>query len=317
MGAKLIMSRMKNKHKAHEIWYYNNGRLKKENIVAEKWVRLIYESPVGSSTLPYLVKRKFLSYLYGRYCQTEHSAKKIPQFIEENQIDMTGFGYDPQNPHYKNFTEFFIREKEVLFSDAPATLCSPCEGLATVSTDIDPRKLIAAKGNTFTLKELFDDRALGESYAGGTMLRLRLTPANYHRMHFFDGGKVNSVKFIDGDLFSVSPIALNGIARLYCRNKRAVISFSSVNFGDVTIVEVGATFVGSIVHCFDEPADVRRGQQASYFMPGGSLVMIFFKKDAFAPQTELLEHSGEGYETKVAIGEILGYAPGKQTGGTM
>ena len=307
------------KPKREEIWYYNNGRYERERICAEKWMRLVYESPLGGATLPFVVKRKLFSRLYGMYCQTKFSAKKIPQFIKDNQVDMTGC-----TGNYKNFAEFFAREKNnISFPDKPEILGSPCEGLISAYTDIVPEKLIAAKGSYFSLAELFGDDALAKDYHNGTMIKIRLTPANYHRMHFFDSGKIAGTSFIDGDLYSVSPLALSRIVRLYCRNKRALILFSSQNFGNVVIVEVGATFVGSIIHCFDkddkddkddendknnengENEYVHRGQLASYFMPGGSLVLLFFKRGAFMPKDELIIQTNKGYETKIHVGDAL------------
>jgi phosphatidylserine decarboxylase len=109
-------------------------------------------------------------------------------------------------------------------------------------------------------------------------------------------------------LYSVSPLAIRRIARLYCRNKRALIVLSTKNFGKVTLVEVGATFVGGIVHCFKNGEVVRRAQQASFFKPGGSLLLAFFEKGKYIPDGELLRQTAGGYETKVRIGEALGAA---------
>ena len=282
---------------------YNNGKLEQERIVAERWMRLIYENPVGRASLLWWVKRRTVSRIYGLYCRTPFSARKIQQFIEENEIDMTGCDDGP----YKNFAQFFSREKNgVSFPEEPSVLGSPCEGMVSVATDITPDKMIAAKGAEFSLSELFGDESLAESYNGGTMLSIRLTPSNYHRMHFFDDGVVTGAKFLKGDLYSVNPLAVGRVRRLYCRNKRAIINFSSQHFGDVAMVEVGATFVGSIVHCFDVGETVSRGQQASFFLPGGSLVLLFFKAGMFAPKEELVHQTNAGYETKSLIGHPLG-----------
>lgn len=265
-------------------------------------MRLIYESPVGGAPLKFLVKRKFLSRIYGAYCRTNHSARMIPGFIENYNIDMNDYVGT-----YKNFAEFFIRERaDVSFPQEQDVLGSPCEGVASVYPDIDPQKLIAAKGTHFSLGELFNDEALAKSYQGGTMIKIRIAPANYHRLHFFDEGVVTGSKHINGSLYSVSPVALNRIARLYCLNKRALVSFSSKNFGDVALVEVGATFVGSIVNLFEHGVPVERGQQAGYFLPGGSLILMFFKKGEFMPAEFLVEQTAAGYETKIGLGEVLG-----------
>jgi phosphatidylserine decarboxylase len=60
------------------------------------------------------------------------------------------------------------------------------------------------------------------------------------------------------------------------------------------------------VHCFKDGEEVRRGQQASYFKPGGSLLLMFFKEGAFKPHETILNQTAAGYETKLGIGEVLG-----------
>jgi len=281
--------------------YNADGVLEQEHIFPEKFMRLIYENPVGKASLLWLVKRKAVSRMYGLYCRTRHSAKMIPKFINQYDIDMTGC-----DGRYKNFAQFFAREMEgINFPQEPEFLGSPCEGIVSVFPNLKHDQVVAAKGASFSLAELFKDASLAREYEGGTMVSIRLTPANYHRMHFFDSGKVTNTRIIKGDLYSVSPLALNRIVRLYCRNKRAVINFATDNFGEVVLVEVGATFVGSIVHCFENGERVERGQMASYFKPGGSLVLMFLKEGQYVPRPELVERTDEGHETKISIGEAL------------
>jgi len=299
---KISERKIRKMNRRQQIWVYNDGQLEMERICPERIMRLIYENPVGGASLLWLVKRKAVSRLYGLYCRTKHSAKGIPQFIEKYNVDMTGC-----DGEYKNFAQFFAREKTgVAFPANPSTLGSPCEGLVSVFNNIDPAQIITAKGTHFSLKELFADEELANQYEGGTMVSIRLTPANYHRMHFFDTGVVTSTRMIKGDLYSVSPLALRRVVRLYCRNKRALIQFQTENFGEVVLVEVGATFVGSIVHCFTEGEAVTRGDVASYFKPGGSLVLMFLKKDNFTPDPETLQRTIDGIETKTLIGAPIG-----------
>ncbi|MCL2697038.1 MAG: phosphatidylserine decarboxylase [Oscillospiraceae bacterium] len=295
-------NKLKRNNKQDDVIIYNNGQYEKEFIPAEKGMRLIYGNPVCGPPMLFLVKRKLVSRLYGRYCRTRSSARRIPKFIKKYRVDMTGC-----EGTYRSFADFFAREKNNLsFPEKQGVLGSPCEGLVSINTGIEPENLIAAKDSVFSLPELFGDGRLAEEYRGGTMVRLRLTPTNYHRMHFFDDGVVGAPKFIKGHLYSVNPLAVGRIARLYCRNKRAVFSVSTENFGDVILVEVGATFVGSIVHCFEGGQTVSRGQQASYFLPGGSLVLMFFKKDTLVPDGEILAQTEKGFESKISAGEPLG-----------
>jgi phosphatidylserine decarboxylase len=105
-----IIRKNRNK-KINEIYIYNGGRYEKEQIHAERWMRLLYENPVGGAPLKLLIKRKIVSRWYGMYCRTPLSAKQIPGFIEKYNIDMKGC-----DGPYKSFAEFFSREKkDILF----------------------------------------------------------------------------------------------------------------------------------------------------------------------------------------------------------
>ena len=293
------------KKKARQnILIYNNGKIEEERICPERLMRLIYENPVGGASLLWLVKRKAISRIYGLYCRTRLSARAIPRFIKKYDVDMEGC-----ESKYRNFAQFFSREKKCIqFPQQKNELGLPCEGLVSVFENIDPSALIAVKGAHFSLHDLFSDKELADEYANGHMVSIRLTPANYHRMHFFDDGVVQETRAIKGDLYSVSPLALKRIAKLYCRNKRALIKIETKNFGDVVLVEVGATFVGSIVHCFTDGQAVKRGEVASYFKPGGSLVLMFLKSGVLSPDADLVLRTTDGIETKMSIGTTIGTA---------
>jgi len=284
---------------------YDNGELKAEKIIADKWMRLLYDDALGRASLMRLASRKAVSRLYGLYCRTRHSARMIPGFIADNHVDMAGCAGAGQ---YKHFAAFFSREKKgISFPGAGRLLGSPCEGLVSAYADIDPDNMIAAKGAVYSLGELFGNAALAEKYRGGACLRVRLTPAHYHRMHFFDHGEITDVRCIDGDLYSVNPLAVARVARLYCQNKRVRVQIATRNFGEVVIVEVGATFVGSIVHRFLVGDNARRGRQASYFLPGGSLVLVYFKEGAVALDADILGRTAQGVETATKIGAVVGH----------
>jgi len=295
---------------------YHNGTTQPEKIVAEKWLRLIYgtDKAAAPASLATLASRKLVSRLYGAYCQSPRSQHLIKSFIANNDIDLTGCAGS-----YENFAQFFARKKSgIEFPTDAGVMGSFCEGLASVYENIDPEAVIAAKGATYTLAELFgggvgyEERAegerLAEKYRGGTHLHLRITPTDYHRMHFFDDCEVTDATFINGDLHSVNPLAVAKIARLYCQNKRVRVQVATENFGDVTLMEVGATFVGSIVHRFLVGDRARRGRQASYFLPGGSLVLAFFEKGKIKFDAGIVARTAQGIETRVQVGERIGNA---------
>ncbi len=92
------------------IKYYNRKKEKYEieNIAGEKILRWTYESPVGKTFLELFIKRKVVSKVYGMYCNSKLSRKKINGFINDFDIDMSRF--KNKENEYKSFNEFFTEE---------------------------------------------------------------------------------------------------------------------------------------------------------------------------------------------------------------
>ncbi len=278
-----------------------------EQVAGDKYLKWTYSSPIGKSVTELLVKKKLFSFLYGKYSDSRLSARKIPSFIKEFNIDMKL--YENPNNKYQSFNDFFIRrlaEEEKHIDKNPRNLIAPGDGRLTVYTNIDIDRLIQVKSLSYSLKELINNEALAEEYQGGTALILRLAPTDYHRFHFIDEGICNETKKIKGRYYSVNPIALERIPKLFCENKREWSSFSTKNFGEVLYVEVGATCVGSIVQSYTPGKSVSRGEEKGYFKFGGSTVILFFKKDVIELHEDILYQSSLGYETKVSFGESIG-----------
>ena len=84
-------------------------------------------------------------------------------------------------------------------------------------------ELIQAKGFPYTLQDLLVDPRLVELYRDGQYVTLRLTSSMYHRFHAPYDCTVEQVTYISGDTWNVNPIALERVAKLFCKNERAVI----------------------------------------------------------------------------------------------
>ena len=99
---------------------------------------------------------------------------------------------------------------------------------------------------------------------------LRLTPSMYHRFHAPYDCTVDKVTYVSGDTWNVNPIALNRIAKLFCKNERAVIRTILRPSGIViTLVPVAAILVASIrLHFLGRPVEhaIPRGSRNS--LPG-------------------------------------------------
>jgi phosphatidylserine decarboxylase len=291
-----------------KVYNRKNKDYEVEKVAGDKYLKWCYESPIGKSITELLVKRKLISKLYGNYCNTKFSKDKIPAFIEDFNIDLNIA--NKKLEEFTSFNDFFIR---TLISTArpidmdPKALISPGDGRLLAFNNISMDSLVQVKNLTYSLEELISDSAVASKYEGGVCLILRLCPTDYHRFHFVDFGVPLVSKFINGSYYSVNPIALERIPKLFCQNKREWSLFKSENFGDILHVEVGATCVGTIVQSYKPDEKVIKGQEKGYFKFGGSTTILFFEKGVVDIDADILNQTSEGFECKVLMGETIGY----------
>ncbi len=290
-----------------KVYNRHSKSYEEENIAGKKYIEWTYESPIGRKLTELLVKRKLFSKLYGKYCDTKFSSKKISTFVRDFNINMSESIKSIDD--FNSFNDFFTRK---LTSDSRPvnrndfSLISPCDGRLTVYTDIDINNIVQIKGLTYSLKELIGNDSIAKMYSNGTCLIFRLAPIDYHRFHFIDSGICGKNHPITGIYYSVNPIALNSIEKLFCQNKREWSILKSDNFDDILSIEVGATCVGSIIQTYIPDTCVKRGDEKGYFKFGGSTTILFFKKDTVVIDDDILQQSKLGFETKVLFGETIG-----------
>jgi phosphatidylserine decarboxylase len=102
------------------------------------------------------------------------------------------------------------------------------------------------------------------------MLISRLVPGGLSPLPFSLLGVPGGAKQINGPLYSVSPIALRKRPSILWENKREITVLRTPTLGDVLLLEVGATCVGSIVQTFTPGAAITKGDEKGYFRFGGS-----------------------------------------------
>ncbi|MCX7711888.1 MAG: phosphatidylserine decarboxylase [Clostridia bacterium] len=278
-----------------------------EKVAGGTVLNALYNSPIGKVGLELLVKRKAYSALTGILCDMGVSAKKIKSFIEDFNINMSES--IQQAVDFKSFNEFFIRKLKPearVFDADPDLLPAPGDGRLSAWTNIDINKLVQVKGMEYSLRELLLNDPLAAKYKEGTCLILRLAPVDYHRFHFLDHGVCTESKKINGCYYSVNPVALSSITKVFCQNKREYSVLKSENFGDVLYMEVGATSVGSIVQTYKPGIPVKKGEEKGYFKFGGSTVILFFEKGTVKLDQSILEQTNLGFETRVLAGETIG-----------
>lgn len=290
-----------------KVYNRHSKTYEEEKVAGKKYVDWCYQSPVGRNLTELMLKKKFFSKVYGSYCDTKLSTKKINGFIKDFDIDMSLC--DKSENEFTSFNDFFIRTLKP--SARPVdmssnTLVSPGDGRLTAFENISMDKLVQVKGLTYSLKELIKDDKVANQYDGGVCLILRLCPTDYHRFHFVDSGVPSETHFINGHYYSVNPVALERVPKLFCENKREWSVFKSDNFGDIIHIEVGATCVGTIIQSYTPGERVEKGSEKGYFKFGGSTTILFFKKDTVKIDDEILTQSDLGFETKVLMGETIG-----------
>lgn len=280
-----------------------SGEIKTEKVASEKWLVWLYNNPIGEVSLHTLVKRKFFTSWYGEKMDSPKSVDKIEPFVEDYAIDLS----IAQKQEFESFNDFFTRElkpeSRPIIQDSNVVV-SPADGKVLAYADISMQDFIV-KGYKFNIGEFLNDTTLAKKYKDGSLMLFRLCPVDYHRFHFPVGGKISAVTVIDGDYYSVNPIAVKKIVEVFCENKREYVTISNQEFGDVVMVEVGATMVGSIVQTYTGDK-VLKGEEKGFFKFGGSSVILLFEKGKVRIDDDLLINTDNNLETEVRMGERIG-----------
>lgn len=284
------------------------GRVETEAVYGEAFLRLVCETALGRLALHALVKRAFFSRWYGRLMDSPRSRTKIMPFIERYGVDPREFERSPGE--FASFNEFFARK--LLPEARPVDLREgvivlPADGRHLVIPDAGACGDFFVKGQRFDLKTLLGgDTGLSSRFAAGSVLISRLCPVDYHRFHFPCGGAPGEPRLVNGPLFSVSPIALRVRPTILWENKRFITVHKTSALGDVLLLEIGATNVGSVVQTFTPGQTVAKGAEKGFFRFGGSTVVTVFEPGQVRFAADLLEHSAAGREVYARVGEAAG-----------
>ena len=192
------------------------------------------------------------------------------------------------------------------------------------------------KGNLYSIEKILK-APCPEFLKGGTLLVFRLSLPDYHRYIFPARGKFLRTKKIKGRLDSVRKEASH--FKAFSENKREISLLELEGMGKILHVEVGAMFVGHIhnhVGCkpsFDKAVECHKekgtecckekgniqfggknslsccftaGEEKGYFSLGGSTIVEMLC-DKIVIDEDLFENTNKGLETKLEIGERIGY----------
>lgn len=261
----------------------------------------------ASLLLPLFTKISFFSQLYGWLQKSKRSKKKVLPFIENFGVDTSEFAQRPEE--FQSFNDFFIRKlkkeaRPIVKGEKVAALFA--DGRYLFYQDLKKTDGLLVKGQMFSLDDFLRDAALAEKYEGGSMAMARLCPTDYHRFHFPCDCIPEPCRLINGALFSVNPRALEKNIHILTENKRVLTLLKTEHFGDVLYVEIGATYVGSIVQTYKPFVSYKKGDEKGYFSFGGSCIIVLFEKNTIRFDEDLLECSKNRMEVRGLLGQSMG-----------
>ncbi len=281
-------------------------QMETEAIYGEGFLRWAYENPLGRLTTAALVRRAAFSRWYGWRMNQPASRAKIPPFIKQYGTDIAEMADTPESfPHFNAFFCRKLKPSARPIAEGEDTIVFPADGRHFAIPDISANDGIFVKGLRFDLPALLCDDALAAKFAKGSMVISRLCPVDYHRFHFPCDGAPASPAFIPGDLYSVSPIALCQRPTLLWENKRCLTRMKTERAGEVLLLEVGATCVGTIVHTHPDGSPAAKGEEKGYFLFGGSCFITIFEPGRVRLDADLVEHSAARHEVYARMGEHM------------
>jgi phosphatidylserine decarboxylase len=159
------------------------------------------------------------------------------------------------------------------------------------------------KGRSLDAAQLLGGAPRAREFTGGPVILARLSPMDYHHVHYFDGGRTLDHDRLGGRLWTVNWHALLNKPDILRENERQVNILETEHFGRIGFVEIGALSVGRIVqvHPLDKPFP--RGAEKSVFRFGGSAIAVFGEAGCWRPSADVLENTAKGVETMLRLGE--------------
>jgi phosphatidylserine decarboxylase len=261
-----------------------------------------YETRPLRSLRQWLEAQPLYDWLIALRQESAASAKKIKPFIEKHKIDMTEF----KPVVYRSYADFFDREflpHARPFTENPQELAAFAEARYFGWERIEPAQEFPIKGKSLDAVQLLGSEDRAAPFAAGPVLLARLSPVDYHHLHYPDDGRTLEQDHIGGSLWTVTWKALQNKPDIYIVNERAINIVETDNFGRLGFVEIGALSVGRIVqkHPFDKP--FKRGDEKAVFKFGGSAVILFGERGRWTPSDDILTHTDQSVETLIRLGE--------------
>jgi phosphatidylserine decarboxylase len=261
------------------VWDRKAGRLIQEFM---KDHPSTYESHPRRSLNQWLESEPLYDWLLAAYQNSARSAKQIEPFIREHAIDMSEF----KPVIYRSFADFFDREFKPgarNFVAAPEEMAAFAEARYFGWEKLAPDQEFPVKGYSLSAEQVLGSAKRAAVFAGGPVLLARLSPMDYHHVHYPDDGTTLDTDWIGRSLWTVNWHALLNQPDILFRNERQIHILETRHFGRLGFVEVGAMSVGRIVQVHPTETEFHRGEEKSVFKFGGSAIVVFGEAGIWRP----------------------------------
>ncbi|EGV66499.1 hypothetical protein CANTEDRAFT_117432 [Yamadazyma tenuis ATCC 10573] len=283
-------------------------------------IRLLYKGLDKARTKRIRSLLYKLSVKQGTKFDDPASKHDIPSFVRFHKLDLSEC-LDEDLSKYATFNEFFYRRlkpgaRTIEREDDDRVVISPADCRCVVFDSVVESTKLWIKGRNFTIAKLFNGNFYGlenkDIYRAENcaVAVFRLAPQDYHRFHCPVSGVIKKIKFIEGEYYTVNPMAIRSELDVFGENVRALIAIETETFGTVVMIPVGAMMVGSTILTRQEGEEVKKGEEMGYFKFGGSTVILLFERNKFKFDSDLVENSRQQMETLVRVGQSVGHSPG-------
>jgi phosphatidylserine decarboxylase len=271
--------------------------------------------------LQHIAPKQLITIVAGKLANLQCPAltpKVISWFVKRYQVNMQEAA-NPDIKSYKTFNDFFTRAlKAEVRPLAKADFICPVDGAISQFGVISKNQIFQAKGHSYsTLALVAGNVPLASHFENGLFACLYLSPKDYHRIHMPCSGKLISMTYVPGELFSVNPTTAENVTNLFARNERVICEFASEKHGTFVMVLVGATIVGSMATTWhgivnpprsktirkwqyaNQEIRLEQGEEMGRFLLGSTVVMLFEKN-------KLAFNTSWQPTNQIKLGEIMG-----------
>jgi Phosphatidylserine decarboxylase len=157
--------------------------------------------------LQHLLPQHLASKLMFRFARIENTWLKntfTHWFVKAYQVDLSQAKRE-QVEDYKHFNDFFTRSLKIGARPiADSAIVCPVDGAVSQVGKINNAQILQAKGRDYSVNQLLGNDSRSVDFTDGFFATIYLSPKDYHRIHMPYDGKLISMDYIPGDLFSVN-----------------------------------------------------------------------------------------------------------------